>query len=270
MKRLLLTMLVMSAVVFAASAQCTPDTSFTEAGLYPEPDSLDCFVNGQTVNTVIYFKNFEEVSGLTVQSLKINNITNLPDGTLYTLDDPDSTYTSGQAGCVNVTGVVSDAAGQYKLGIYVTIEIQGLPTPVSGEAGSLASQFGAGDFSYYVRVKSNASVSCPAIDTTTAACTCTECFCAYTGINEINNLSSMSFYPNPVSNTANVSFYAANAATYNVRIVNIFGQEVANSTLSVVPGLNNKTMDVSKLSAGVYIYTITDGKSVFTQRFVVE
>lgn len=267
MKRLLLTMLVMSTVVFAASAQCTPDTSFTEAGLYPEPDSLDCFIDGEPVNTVIYFKNFDTVASLTIQSLRIDSVTNFPCGVSYALDQGDRTYDNGEAGCISLTGTVNDNAGQYKLGIYVTLVVSGLPTPISGEAGALSQQFGAGDFSYYVRVKENTGDACPAVDTSSSANNLIACS---VGIHEITNIESIKLYPNPAKNTANVSFYAANTATYNVRIVNIFGQEVANNTLNVVPGLNNNTMDVSKLSTGVYIYTITDGKAVSTQRFVVE
>lgn len=272
MKKLFLSLLVVCGVAFGAMAQCTPDNSFTEAGLYPAPDSLDCFVNGEAVNTVIYFKNFDTVAGLTIQSLRVDSLTNMPCGAKYALSELDRTYDSGQAGCIAVTGTINDAAGQYKLGIYVTLTVSGLPTPISGEAGALASQFGAGDFSFTVRVKANAGDACPAVDTSASANNLIAS-CAtidITSVEEIANIESIKLYPNPVSNTANVSFYAANAATYNVRIVNIFGQEVANNTLNVVPGLNNNTMDVSTLSTGVYIYTITDGKAVSTHRFVVE
>lgn len=272
MKKFFLSLLVVCGVAFGAVAQCTPDNSFTEVGLYPEPDSLDCFVNGEAVNTVIYFKNFDTVAGLVIESLRVDSLTNMPCGAKYALSEVDRTYDGGQAGCIAVTGTINDVAGQYKLGIYVTLTVTGLPTPISGEAGDLASQFGAGDFSYYVRVKANAGDACPAIDTSSsatnviAACPTVD----ITSVDEIANIESMKFYPNPVSNTANVSFYANNAATYSVRIVNIFGQEVSSETLNVVPGLNNSQLNVSNLSTGVYIYTITDGKAVSTQRFVVE
>lgn len=262
-------------MINTASAQvCTPIDTFTEAGLYPAPDELDCVIQGEPIDVTIQFKNFDQAAGFTVNWLRVDSITNMPCGAEYAVSETDLTFDSGEAGCIQVSGTTNDAAGQYKLGIYVTIDVSILGE-LSGEAGEIASSVGAGDFSYYVRVKESGG-TCVALDTSanannlTATCPTVD-ITNSVGINDLSSqIENFKFYPNPTSNTANVSFVSEKYTQYTTRIVNIFGQEMSRETLNVQAGLNTIKVDVSTLPTGVYMYTINDGKAAYTHRFVVE
>jgi len=253
----------------AATAQvCTIDPQYTEPGLYPLPDSLDCIVRNEATDITVQFVNFDSatVSGIRVrvEYIIIDSINNLPCNITWNTSaeatTPPHRFENQEKGCIRFLGTTQDAAGQYKLAIKVKAKVNILPNEVDYDAESLG-------FRVDVRVKEDAAASCPPIDTTSGAVLLTAC---NVGVNEIASINAFSFYPNPTTGTASVSFTADKAASYTARIINIYGQEVTNEVLNVTAGLNVSKVDVSNLAAGVYIYTITDGKNVQTQRFVVE
>ncbi len=256
---------------------CTIDTSFTEPGLYPVPDSLPCIVRDTQTDITVQFVNFDSATyqGLTirVEYLIVDSITNLPCGIdWYTSKQGGSTphrFENQEKGCIRFFGNTSDCSGQYKLEVYVRVKTNLAVTAIPVTASSVG-------FNVYVRVKDEVSAICTDIDTSSNAVNAREAVdeCYYAscrvGINNITAISNFSFYPNPTNNTASVSFTAGKAATYTTRIINIYGAEVSRDVVNVSAGLNVTKLDVSSLANGVYIYTITDGKNVQTQRFVVE
>lgn len=268
---------------FTASAQntlCEIDSQYTEPGLYPLPADLPCLVGGGEWNDItVQFVMFDsaEVSGFNVrvEYVIIDEILNLPCGINWSTSKQDAAtphrFENQERGCIRFWGTTTDNAGQYKLDINVKAKVSLLPGEVPYNAEDLG-------FRVDVRLIDVATDPCPAIDTTagatllTGSCTTLQVDTNFlgTGINEIAGINYFSLYPNPTNNTATVSFTADRADAFSARIVNIYGQEVSNEQLNVVAGLNVNKVDVSNLAAGVYIYTITDGKNVHTQRFVVE
>jgi hypothetical protein len=291
MKTLLLALcLLCGTITNAQQSPCDIDNSFTEPGIYPSPDSIDCFIGGGYFNDItIQFVNFDSttVSGIRVRVdyIIIDSILNLPCGIKWTTSAQRAAvwhrFENQEKGCIRFWGYTNDAAGQYKLKIKVKAKVNLLPNEVPYEAEALG-------YRVDVRMKANICVdSCPAIDTTanavllTASCTSVDKDTVFywkmeqehgpcDGVNEIGSFSNFTFYPNPTANSATVSFTADKAAAYTTRIVNIYGQEVSREVLNVTAGLNVNKVDVSNLATGVYIFTITDGKNVQTQRFVVE
>lgn len=68
-------------------------------------------------------------------------------------------------------------------------------------------------------------------------------------------------YPNPFNPTTQISFQLKNQENVTLKVYNMLGQEVAtllNETMSA--GVYNVNFDASKLSSGVYIYTLNAGK----------
>lgn len=250
-----------------ASAQvCVPVDTFSEAGLFPIPDSLPCIDQGVAQNQTIYFRNFKDVGPVTIESLTIDSLTNLPCGLSWAADRNPPFYEADSFGCIQVTGTTTDSAGQYKLGIWVTIVIGG--QPISGEAGDLASQFGAGDFSYWVRVKAP-NDACPAIDTLgTNDLTASGLVCV-SNVRELTNVSSFEVSPNPFNATATVSFYGAEAAEYTATIYSMAGKEVRNFNIQVANGYNTLSIERGDLSSGVYFFTISDGARTATHKLVI-
>ncbi len=267
---------------FSASAQgtlCDLDPQYTEPGLYPLPEDLPCLVGSGEFNDItVQFINFDSttVSGIRVRVdyIVIDEIINLPCGIKWSTSAQDAAtkhrFENQEKGCIRFWGSTPDVAGQYKLTIKVKAKVSLLPNEVPYEAEALG-------FRVDVRLKADLAAVCPANDTTsgvtllTASCSSANSVdTTFTGINEIASINSFSFYPNPTANNATVSFTADKAASYTTRIVNIYGQEVSREVLNVTTGLNVNKIDVSTLATGVYIFTITDGKNVQTQRFVVE
>lgn len=278
MKKLFSLLVLAVVAMTSVNAQiCTIDNTLTEPGLYPDPDSIPCIIKNDPTDITVQFVNFDSAtySGIRikVEYLIIDSITNLPCGISWTTSKQNAAtphrFENQENGCIRFLGSTGDASGQYELEVYVRAKISLAPTPIPVTASSVGLRVA-------VRVKDTAGDACPAIDTTGSApnarvATCSSSDTTLTvGISEISSINSFSFYPNPTTNTSTVSFVAEKAATFTARIINIYGQEVSREQLNVAAGLNVNTLNVSTLANGVYIYTITDGKNVQSQRFVVE
>ncbi len=276
MKNFFSILLLSAMFSFAANAQiCTIDETLTEPGLYPDPDSIPCIVKGDFTDITVQFVNFDSADyqgiRIKVDYLIIDSITNLPCGIRWTTSAQNAAtphrFENQENGCIRFLGTTSDDAGQYELEVYVRAKISLAPSPIPVTASSVGLKV-------WVRVSDLATDPCPVIDTTASPASARVATCTtldtLVGITDISSINYFSFYPNPTANAATVSFTADRAAVYTSRIVNIYGQEVSREVLNVTAGVNVNSIDVSNLAAGVYIYTITDGKNVQTQRFVVE
>ena len=163
MKKLLLTLFTICLVSLAANAQhCVAATTSispivgSAPGLSPTPQNLPCADSGSVVSDTIYFKNYNMVSGFTVNSLKLDSINNLPAGLCWVSNKANNTFNNSEDGVIYVSGTCAGNPGQYKLRIHVTVNLSIIGTQ-SGDAEALAG------LRYYVRVKCP-SATCPAID----------------------------------------------------------------------------------------------------------
>jgi hypothetical protein len=152
----------------AVFAQCTPDQSVTTPGLYPPDSLLPCIVSGQAYDTVIQFKNFTTVNPadfgittpipitITVNWIKIDTILNAPSGISYECNNDSCYYSSGQNGCLRVSGLTNDPRGNYPLDIVATISVSipffGDTVITISSAEAQQNGFGAGLFSYTLQV----------------------------------------------------------------------------------------------------------------------
>ena len=77
-------------------------------------------------------------------------------------------------------------------------------------------------------------------------------------------------YPNPFNPTTNIKFSIQKPGLVTLKIYNVLGQEVmtlVNQQLNA--GSYNYTFDASRLSSGVYIYTISAGNFFQTKKMVL-
>ncbi|MEM6685297.1 MAG: endonuclease [Bacteroidota bacterium] len=91
------------------------------------------------------------------------------------------------------------------------------------------------------------------------AATPTELF-AFTDDSQSKMAEEFTIYPNPVANQLEVKIYAEATAEY--QIYSLVGQQVKAGTLG------NKTINVSNLSAGMYVLQVNDGDEVVTKKFI--
>ncbi len=262
---------------------CSVNDTIEQSGLYPISDSIPCVTGGSCFDYTLQFVNFDSitVSGIRVRVdyLIIDSIQNMPCGFEWVLENDDITadrhrLENQQHGCIRIGGITTDIPGIYKVRFKFSAKLSLLPIETAYTGDELGIEL-------YLRIMDAQDSVCPTLDTSvallTASCSTnsTDCFCdalciCYVGINEIASFNSFNLYPNPTANNATVSFTADKAASYTTRIVNIYGQEVSRWQLQVQQGTNTHPIDVSALAAGVYFFTITDGKNVTSQRFVIE
>jgi hypothetical protein len=177
--------LALAVVLFSANAwaQCTPNAASGNPGITPPTDSLACVQVGVPYSQIIQIENFNSftlpIGTASVQSLRVDSITNVPCGLSYAISPANATFGPGQTGCIAVTGTSNEVVGQYRLNIYVDVQVT-LTTPLgsttlpyNGEAASVVAQIEQAtgqslgvDFNYFLRV-TPAAASCPAIDRTT-------------------------------------------------------------------------------------------------------
>ncbi len=280
MKKLIFTLSLFCIIAVKSNAQycggsgssvCTP-TILAKPGLSPISDSLAPIVDNVATSTVIEFQNYDTLtfSGqtLTMDSLQVDTISNLPSGLCWATNSNTNTFGNQQNGCIKVTGTTTATPGQYKLHIIVRAWTNiGFPITTNADAAGLK---------YFVRVNATDSSCWHVIDTTQADA---NGIIAYNGsngciINSINNvdqnIQSLSVYPNPFTSQAMISFNSAKAGMMTEKITSIIGNEVYSQQVDVKMGTNSHVITRNTLSAGVYFYSITDGVSTFTKRLIIE
>lgn len=167
-----------------ASAQtCTPQAATGTPGVNPPTQNLGCVERGQPYNDVIYIENFNQfnttLGTATLNYLRIDSITNLPCDLQWKSNKQDNTYLAAETGCISLFGTSNDNVGQYRVKIYITVEVvvPGFPQPLvlADEAEALVNQVEALsgtptgiNFKYYLRVI-ELGEPCPALDTTANA-----------------------------------------------------------------------------------------------------
>ena len=92
------------------------------------------------------------------------------------------------------------------------------------------------------------------------------------GIENIENEpESLLIYPNPVVDMAKVSLNLKQRATVLVEITNLVGQRVLSLNKGIMDsGLQQFSVDVRHLSAGVYFITVSVNGEKFTRKMIVE
>lgn len=159
------TVMVYNAIDSAVSGPVTVSVTNCQlsgaAGFSPSYDALPCLPSGQFIVDTIHFHNYATISGLAVNSLKIDSISNLPAGLSWSTDQNNNTFLGGDSGQIIIYGTTLGAAGQYQLNFTVDLNA----TALSLSQVNLQSLT---DDRYYLRV-SCSNGSCLTVDTTLGA-----------------------------------------------------------------------------------------------------
>ena len=79
----------------------------------------------------------------------------------------------------------------------------------------------------------------------------------------------MKMYPNPASESVNVTFSSEENANAVLSVMNLMGQTVYNMDVNVYEGYNMVTVPVNQLPAGVYMVNIRSNQGTTTQKLIV-
>jgi len=247
----------------SGSLICTPDTSVLKSpGFYPTTQEAPPFINDSTYSATIQLKNFDSVPGGLMDSLQINTITNLPAGLCWATNKSNNTFYHLENGCILLSGTVCDTPGQYLLSITATVNGYG-PIPL---------KYNTPPVLYFLRVNNTGDTPTPVDTTQTASFKQygTEVCSTGAGISQVETaFSSLTIVPNPISNTATVTFYSTTSGKMTEKITNIIGEQVHMAEREIKTGSNTPfTIQRNNLAPGVYFYTLTDGVNMITKRIV--
>ena len=67
--------------------------------------------------------------------------------------------------------------------------------------------------------------------------------------------------PNPFSESTTLSFNSTKSEKYSLKVYNLLGQEMYQTTFAGFAGENSIKIDASLWSSGTYIYTLSNGRN---------
>lgn len=85
---------------------------------------------------------------------------------------------------------------------------------------------------------------------------------------EFNTDYQVSLFPNPAKGKLNINFGTLKQDTYTFSLIDIQGKEVYNDTISNATQI--KTIDVSRLSKGIYMGVLESSENRITKKIVIE
>lgn len=172
MKYFLLIALSILASAQVGRSQCAPNNPTGNIGFFPPTDNLPCVERGVYYDETFYLENvdsffFQGFGTLTVDTLIIDSIVNVPCNLQWITDRGSNTYYRAETGCIRIFGMTDDTVGQYELKVYVTLKtsligtLQGEINQIISDLQALTGNLGI-DFEYFIRV--NNGGACPNID----------------------------------------------------------------------------------------------------------
>lgn len=239
MKRVLLcSSLFISIVMLSVAQNCTPNSTITEPGVYPEqPDTAFVDVAYDFSFQILAIKDTTVLfAGQTItaniDSVRVDNVIGLPSNFNYTCNPTSCTFNWRAVGCVNVKGnPTKNQAGVYDLKIATTAfassGILKIPTPDTTEGYQLVIQ---GDGS--------ASIFEPKKDI-------------------------VAIYPNPSSD--GIFQLTAKEEPSSIRITDLQGKNIVFEGYSTN---GTTTIDISNTTRGIYLLTLKVGEHYYTKKII--
>ncbi len=229
----------------AVQAQCTPDPTITQPGIYP--DSLPAANVGTTYSQTLQIRALTDTMtslGLaTINYIQIASIAGVPANFTYTCVPAGCTFPGGSNGCIVFSGLaVAGQEGTYPLTITVnvnaTVTIGGFPITTT-ETETL------NDYIFVI----NGPVSIQLVKS--------------------KNLELNQNFPNPAISKTSIEYVVPNATTAEFKMFNVLGKELLNKKFTAKPGKNIIDLDVREFEDGIYMYTLKTGNTVLTRRMVI-
>lgn len=240
-KHLLLIVLIISVFVNNLDAQCIPDPTITDPGVYP--DSLPPACLSVPYSTTIQVRVLTDtVYGgfpVVITSVKIISVTGMPAGFSYACVPASCSFPGGSNGCIQLTGTPT-SVGNFPL--TVTVETNGtiFGVPVPPDTSTVNG--------YSITVN-----SCVGIE---------------------ENFSNLRFdllqnNPNPFDKFTLIFFTTPKAGNFDLKVFNLIGKEVYQKIIRGTAGNNIINLNADDFVPGIYMYTINNGSATLTRRMIV-
>lgn len=130
MKKLATLIGIFTLVSGTVIGQCIPDPQFTQPGIHPDLNSISTTIEvgtsfTQDLTVVIPADTTIFNQTITIDSARLSDVLNVPQGMGYSCDVNDCTWDGGTAGCARISGVPTQI-GSYDLIIQAEFFLDGL------------------------------------------------------------------------------------------------------------------------------------------------
>ena len=276
MKRFTL-ILTLTISCFLASAQCTPNSLYQDStsGTWPDtiqnlphvtqgvsyytaidiktPATLIEAANGDSSlthidTTILGIPISQYIGNWDVDSMILVQVNGVPNGiSLDCNTGPACSFPGDVVGCANVSGITNDPVGVYPIEILVNVYTHGTLAgfPVNTD---LYSALG-----YYESINGYKIV----INSTSSIETFHE-----------NDFKLFQNSPNPFSDYTTIKFNIPKSDNISFEVVDMFGRKVFTDNIIASKGVNSYQFN-HDLSAGIYMYSITNGNLMIAKRMIV-
>ncbi len=85
------------------------------------------------------------------------------------------------------------------------------------------------------------------------------------GAKEVQLLSGFTIFPNPVQEVLNFKISSRYAGEFDLRVVDVNGKVKQGQRFELIEGQNNKEVNVSNLTNGLYLIYLIDGQKIASQ-----
>lgn len=277
-KKLLSGFAVVAATALAVNAQpCTPNPMYADSagGVWPDVFPTACKDNPEGYNLVIDLKTITDTCVtqplplcLYIKAFRISSIDGLPagfqvapayNGTAGAFDawvngGTDPNWTPVQ-GCVLISATQADVQAATTGDHAITVNVDLYAKNQDAMSPLLASYTWTSSINTVVPYTFNLNVS--------DACT---------GINELdaNSFGVGQNFPNPFSTTSTIPFNTVKEENMTFKVYNMVGALVHEYNFASKAGKNIYVFDSSKLSSGMYIFTMSNGKESVTRKMTIQ
>ena len=250
MKKILLT-LTLAFIFIGANAQCTPDSQYTIAGIYPDSATgLPNAMVGQAYNEVITIISPVDTSvvifgltiSVTIQTIELTSVTGLPPSFSYDCENDSCTFLGGSTSCAVLS---SPSPTPAEVGLHQII----MNTTTTVDAGSFGIQTQDDVIDYYYINVANATIV----------------------VNQFNDFTFelKDIFPNPVNSNAKIQFISGNSTDVVFTVFNHLGEKIEEKNIAATRGINDIEISANDYANGMYLYSINNGMQRVSKRMIV-
>ncbi len=266
MKKLLLLVFSFAYLMGSTSAQtCEPDPNLPDSVIVaplpytaenPELGIQDTACANGYFETYIYMNipNQVDVFGNPVPLDSVTmaasgGISDLPASLSYNCNPPNCVFQADSSGCIVVYGTPSEEeVDMYDLKVNVTIYASGLSLDRALPDQTLVSG------NYFFFVQPEGSANCTIVS----------------GVDDANPIAfSMYNQPNPFADYTEIVVDSKLNGDFQLIVQDMVGKVHQRSNVDLREGTNTISFNGSQLADGMYIYTITNGRSSISEKMIL-
>ena len=224
---------------------------YTQIDLKTPTTLIEAAGGDSSLTTIDTLGNSYYIGTWPVDSMSMVSTIGLPNGFSLDCNTPNCVYEGDVVGCANVYGTTSDPVAVYPITILVNVYTHGSITvfgiPIAIETDLYSA---LGDYEYIEGYKIVVNSA--------------------TGLETFfqDDFALFQNVPNPFAEFTNIQFNAPKSDNVAFEVVDMFGRSVYADKIAATKGVNTYQFS-HDLSAGIYMYTINNGKESISKRMIV-